>query len=113
MFFIFNKQKIYSYLVAASTVIILFILSFFFTNSNVDILETTSNINTLTPIYNVETARKRISLSINIEESADDIDKILNVLKACNVKTTFFVTGTFAEKYPNKIKQIEEAGHKL
>ena len=48
MFFIFNKQKIYSYIVAASTVAILFVLSFFFINTDISNetkeLETSSNI---------------------------------------------------------------------
>lgn len=43
MFFLFNKQKIYSYLIAASTVVILFILSFFLTNPEIETVETTSN----------------------------------------------------------------------
>ena len=49
MFFIFNKQKIYSYIVAASTVAILFVLSFFFINTeninkNAEELEISSNV---------------------------------------------------------------------
>ena len=48
MFFIFNKQKIYSYAVAASTVVILFILSFFFINTDMETTETSTNaINTI------------------------------------------------------------------
>ena len=44
MFFVFNKQKIYSYAIAASTVVILFILSFFFINTDVEVKETSTNI---------------------------------------------------------------------
>ena len=44
MFFIFNKQKIYSYAIAASTVVVLFILSFFFINTDMEIQETSTNI---------------------------------------------------------------------
>lgn len=44
MFFIFNKQKIYSYVIAASTVVVLFILSFFFINTDMEVTETSSNI---------------------------------------------------------------------
>jgi len=65
MFFIFNKQKIYSYLVAASTVVILFVLSFFFINTDMKTMETSSNISRLTPIYSVQTEQKKISLTIN------------------------------------------------
>lgn len=43
MFFVFDKQKIYSYVVAASTVVILFILSFLFIKTDVDVQETSTN----------------------------------------------------------------------
>ena len=43
MFFIFNKQKIYSYAIAASTVVVLFILSFFFINTDMEAKETSIN----------------------------------------------------------------------
>ncbi len=43
MFFIFNKQKIYSYAIAASTVVVLFILSFFFINTDIETEETSVN----------------------------------------------------------------------
>ena len=43
MFFIFNKQKIYSYAIAASTVVVLFILSFFFFFTDMEAQETSTN----------------------------------------------------------------------
>ncbi len=113
MFFIFNKQKIYSYLIATSTVVILLILSFFFTKSDMDVMQTSSPINTLVPICKVETVKKQIALTINCEENTKDIDKILKNLKKCNVKVTFVVSGSWAEKYQNTIKQIVENGHEI
>lgn len=44
MFFIFNKQKIYSYIIAASTVVVLFILSFFFINTDMKVTQTSTNV---------------------------------------------------------------------
>ena len=43
MFIVFNKQKIYSYLVALSTVVILFVIAFAVTNSSNDVLQTSTN----------------------------------------------------------------------
>lgn len=43
MFFVFNKQKIYSYTIAASTVVVLFILSFFFLNTDMKATETSTD----------------------------------------------------------------------
>ena len=113
MFFVFNKQKIYSYLIAASTVVILFILSFYFSNSDMKTLETSTGATKLVPIYNVDTEQKRISLSINCAWNADDIDKILEVLDKCNVKTTFFMVGEWVDKFPDAVKKINEKGHEI
>lgn len=44
MFIVFNKQKIYSYLVALSTVVILFIFAFIVTNDPGYVLQTSTNV---------------------------------------------------------------------
>jgi len=62
MFIVFNRQKIFSYLVAFSTIVILFGIAFSVTNENTVI--TSSTVREL-PIYNVKTDQKKISLTIN------------------------------------------------
>lgn len=44
MFIVFNKQKIYSYLVALSTVVILFVIAFAVTSSPKNVLQTSTNL---------------------------------------------------------------------
>lgn len=112
MFIVFNKQKIYSYLVAFSTVVILFIFSFSIAQTNSNSVLTSSNGKEL-PIYNVETKEKKVALTMNCAWSADDIDRILETLKQNNVKITFFVVGDWAYKYPEAVKKIAEAGHEI
>lgn len=112
MFIVFNKQKIYSYLVAFSTVVILFIFSFSIAQTNSNSVLTSSNGKEL-PIYNVETKEKKVALTMNCAWSADDIDSILETLKQNNVKITFFVVGDWAYKYPEAVKKIAEAGHEI
>lgn len=113
MFFIFNKQKIYSYLIAASTVVILFILSFFLVNTDMQTIQTSSNASKLVPIYSVQTEQKRISLTINCAWGAEDMDKILETLEKCNVKVTFFIVGDWADKYPEYVKKMAQKGHEI
>ena len=43
MFVVFNKEKIYSYLVSLGTVVILFIMAIAITNRNEKLIETMSN----------------------------------------------------------------------
>jgi len=43
MFIVFNKQKIYSYLIALSTVVILFVIAFVATNRTENMIQTSVN----------------------------------------------------------------------
>lgn len=112
MFFIFSKQKIYSYLITVSAVLILFFLSFY-VNTDIYTIETSADTARQTPIYSIDTEKKQISLTINCEWNADDIDKILEILERCNVKVTFFMVGDWVEKYPECVKKIESNGHEI
>lgn len=114
MFYIFNKQKICSYLVASGTVMVLLFGSIFFLGgANVNTMQMTASVDKLVPIYSVETNKQRISITINCAWNADDIDEILGVLDRCNVKATFFMVGDWVDKFPDDVKKIAEAGHEL
>lgn len=41
------------------------------------------------------------------------VDHILNVLERENIKTTFFIPGRTAERYPEMVKRIDIAGHEI
>ncbi len=112
MFFVFNKQKIISYLVAFSTVIILFCGASFFMPKLDDSILTSSNLKSL-PIYSVNTNEKKVSLTINCAWNADDIDLILETLDKHKIKVTFFVVGDWVEKYQEAVKKIHLAGHEI
>ena len=111
MFFIFNKEKISSYLVAFSTVALLFTMSIIVNNKQT--LEVSSSTNENLPIYNVQTEENVVSLTMNCAWNADDIDSILDTLNKCNVKITFFIVGDWADKYPEAVKKISENGHEI
>lgn len=40
-------------------------------------------------------------------------DEILDILKSKNVKSTFFLTGTFIRNYPETVKRIASEGHEV
>lgn len=113
MFWVFNKQKIYSYLVAASTVIILLVGSIIFMGNNMESMQASTGTGKLVPIYNVDTNKQRISITINCAWNADDIDKILETLDKRNVKVTFFMVGEWVDKYSESVKKICDAGHEI
>lgn len=112
MFVIFNKQKIYTYLISIVTVILLFCIAGTITNGN-EAISTSSTNEKLLPIYNVKTEEKKVALTMNCAWNANDIDSILKILEENNVKITFFMVGDWIEKYPEEVKKIYEAGHEI
>ncbi len=65
------------------------------------------------PLYSVETAEKKVAVTFNAAWGAEDIDSILETLQAFNAKCTFFIVGTWAEKYPEAVHKIKNAGHEI
>jgi len=113
MFFVFNKQKIYTYLVSVVTVILLFCVASNL-NGNVNTVQTSSNVNQkFLPIYNVQTEEKKVAFTMNCAWNADDIDTILETLNNNNTKITFFMVGDWIEKFSDAVKKIHEAGHEI
>ncbi|MBR3786631.1 MAG: polysaccharide deacetylase [Firmicutes bacterium] len=53
------------------------------------------------------------SLSVGQYGPKRCVDRIMDMLERYNVRATFFVPGLTAERYPELIKRIAEAGHEL
>ena len=43
----------------------------------------------------------------------EDTQTLIDILEKYNVKTTFFVVGDWAEKYPESVKALHDAGHEV
>ena len=112
MFLIFSRQKIYTYLISIITVLLLFCVADTLTVDN-KAMQASSTTEKLLPIYNVKTDEKKVSLTMNCAWNADDIDKILEVLKQNDTTITFFMVGDWIEKNQEAVKKINEAGHEI
>ena len=53
------------------------------------------------------------SLSVSTYGWKRGFERVMNVLEESKLKATFFVPGIVAEKYPEKVKKIHEAGHEI
>ncbi len=113
MFLVFSKEKIFTYLVSILTVTLLFCFVANIQTKNENTVETSSNTQKLLPIYKVKTEEKKVSLTMNCAWNADDVDKILDVLKQNNVRITFFMVGDWIDKYPEAVKKISDAGQEI
>lgn len=112
MFIVFNKEKIYSYVIALSTIVILFIMASTIINGKDRIIPTSASSKQL-PIYCVDTKEKKVALTMNCAWNADDIDSILDTLSKNKVHITFFMVGDWVDKYPEYVKKIADSGHEI
>lgn len=65
------------------------------------------------PVYSVSRTDKKIALTIDAAWDDDKTDFILSTLERYGVKATFFLCGTWVNAYPDKVREISEAGHTI
>ena len=65
------------------------------------------------PIYSVERNDNAAALTFNCAWNDSDIDRIISLLQKYNVPATFFAVGTWAEKYPDALKKLSDAGFEI
>ena len=63
--------------------------------------------------YNGDKSSKNVSLMINVYWGTEYLDDMLSILKENDVKTTFFIGGTWAVLNEDMLKQIYEDGHEI
>lgn len=61
----------------------------------------------------MDTPEKKVAISFDACWGADQTPRILKTLKDYNLKTTFFLTGYWLEKYPDMVKRISDEGHEI
>ena len=68
----------------------------------------------LVPIYCVEDkGDKTIALSFDAAWGNEDTEQLISILGKYKVKATFFVVGSWVDKYPESVKQLSDAGHEI
>lgn len=65
------------------------------------------------PLEQIKTDQKVIGLTINVDWGEEYIPGIMAALEKNQVKATFFVTGRWAKKHPDLIKEIAEQGYQI
>ncbi len=65
------------------------------------------------PVYSVEREGKYVALSFDAAWGNEDTQQLIDTLGRYGVKATFFVVGQWAEKYPESVKALHDAGHEV
>lgn len=63
------------------------------------------------PIYQGNTGQKVVALCFNVDWGEEYIPDLLKILKNEDASATFFLTGKWAEKFPDLAKKIKSQGH--
>lgn len=59
------------------------------------------------------TAKPQVALMINVDWGEEQIPALLKALDHAQAKATFFVSGRWAQQFPNLLQQIVAAGHEV
>ena len=65
------------------------------------------------PIYCVDKQEKICALSFDAAWGNEDTKLLIKELGDYDVKATFFIVGSWADKYPESVKELFDAGHEI
>lgn len=68
----------------------------------------------LLPIYNVNRGAEKVcSLTFDAAWDDADTDQLIEILDKYGVKATFFMVGSWIEKYPESVRKFADHGHEI
>ena len=66
------------------------------------------------PIYCVDKGEEKVcAISFDAAWGNEDTQELIDILAEYDVKTTFFVVGSWVDKYPESVKALADAGHEI
>jgi polysaccharide deacetylase family sporulation protein PdaB len=65
------------------------------------------------PVFYVETKEPAVALTFDISWGQQQVMGVLEILREKNVKSTFFLSGPWAKRFPNLVQEIAQAGHDI
>ena len=65
------------------------------------------------PIYSVQRDDRCVSLTFDAAWGNEDTQTLIDILGKYGVRATFFVVGSWADKYPESVKALADAGHEV
>ena len=105
-----DKRKILTYTIAALVIVLVFGWANYL---SLDLMQVVSQNTKQIPIYSVETPDKKVALTFDCAWGAEDMPGILETLRKENIKATFFIVGSWVDKYPEVVKAIAREGHDI
>lgn len=98
---------------AASTVALIVLTAVIFWTTNSPAVVGVSAGDRQLPIYCVQRDDKAVALSFDAAWGNEDTQELIDILNKYNINATFFVVGQWADKYPESVKALHEAGNEV
>jgi len=108
--FLISKKMLALFLAVVGCAVFLLIAG---TGGTVDVFSEAEG-ERLLPIYNVDRGGEKIC-SLTFDAAWDDVDtdQLIEILDKYNVKATFFMVGSWVQKYPESVKKFADHGHEI
>ncbi len=107
--YVTNKKRLMSYIALFACAASLFVAGYI---QNADVYSDGGD--KLLPIYCVDKGKEKVcALTFDAAWDDTDTDVLINILKKYNVPATFFMVGSWVEKYPESVKKFHNAGHEI
>jgi len=107
--FIFSRRLVAITLIIVLCGVVLIAINF----QNLSNFVTTGTVKRSLPIYRVRTDEKVVALSFDAAWGNEDTGQLIDILGKYNIKATFFVVGSWVDKYPESVKALHDAGHEI
>ncbi len=109
IFLVTKKNLLYFSLVFALA------LSLFISGTNISVsVLGNAEITRLLPIYCVDRGQEKLcSITFDAAWDDSDTDRLISILNKHNAKATFFMVGSWVEKYSESVKKFAAEGHEI
>lgn len=108
-----RKENFFRNVVGNSVILLLVLSVFLLSFKSGKNLKTVSNSEYNGTIYAGDKTSKNVSLMINVYWGTEYVVQMLDIFKKNNIKTTFFIGGTWAKENPEILKRIFDEGHEI
>lgn len=108
--FLINKKSFICYLSLLAVAVVLLMAS----AGNTAHVFNEGTADRLLPIYNVDRGEEKVcTLTFDAAWDDKDTDQLIEILERYGVKATFFMVGSWVEKYPESVKKFADRGHEI
>lgn len=98
--------------IIASAALLLVVAAILYIVTNPAVVGVSAGVREL-PVYSVERDNRAVSLTFDAAWGNEDTQTLIDILANYKVTATFFVVGAWAEKYPESVKALHDAGHEV